>query len=184
MNFNAKGADFEREQAKTLSLWISSGTDSDLLWRSSQSGGRATAGKVKGAQYGDLWYQKPHPEAKAFLELFCIELKRYKSLDLLKAWLNVGNEFNKWWEQNKRDADKHHVNPLLIMKPNGMPTLMCFEYKLVKNIPTLSDDSRIVMCTDNAGDGYRNIAIYKQDALIQQTTWEDFKGNLNLENTV
>ena len=43
-----KGGDFERELCRTLSLWFSGGKRDDLLWRSSQSGGRATARARKG----------------------------------------------------------------------------------------------------------------------------------------
>lgn len=54
----AKGGQFERETARELSLWASNGRSDDLLWRSSQSGGRATVrhrkGKTTQGHYGDL----------------------------------------------------------------------------------------------------------------------------------
>lgn len=52
-----KGSGFERELAKTLSLWISSGKTDDIFWRSSASGGRATQRAKVGKQtrgHGDL----------------------------------------------------------------------------------------------------------------------------------
>lgn len=44
----AKGADYERSVCKLLSLWLTRGRDDDQLWRSSQSGGRATSRAKKG----------------------------------------------------------------------------------------------------------------------------------------
>ncbi len=54
----AKGAEFEREICRRLSLWLSRGRSDDLFWRSAMSGGRATIGKRTGkerkAQAGDI----------------------------------------------------------------------------------------------------------------------------------
>jgi len=54
----AKGSGFEREVAKALSMWWSSYERDDIFWRSSNSGGRATArrkrGKTTQGQAGDI----------------------------------------------------------------------------------------------------------------------------------
>ncbi len=167
MNFNQKGADFEREQTRKISLWLSDGKDQDLLWRSSQSGGRVTAGKVKGAQYGDLWYQKYTKESERFLTTFCTELKFYKGIDILKAWLNDKDDFNQWWLKCVKESRLNNVHPLLIVKTNRQPVIMCFESYLVHNI--LKDFKRIrVMRCDY------DITLIKQDDLFTNHTWENF----------
>ena len=45
---SSKGSSWEREFSRDLSLWWSGGKASDLFWRSSQSGGRATVRRRKG----------------------------------------------------------------------------------------------------------------------------------------
>lgn len=45
-----KGAEYERVICKQLSLWLTGGTSDDELWRSSQSGGRATVRHRKGKE--------------------------------------------------------------------------------------------------------------------------------------
>jgi len=77
----SKGNQFERDQARLISLWLSNGEDPDLLWRSSSSGGRASSGKTT-AHFGDLGIQKTDSlyteQAKRFLDIFSVEIKRYK----------------------------------------------------------------------------------------------------------
>jgi len=38
----AKGASFERDICRRLSLWVSAGKQEDVFWRSAMSGGRST----------------------------------------------------------------------------------------------------------------------------------------------
>lgn len=77
----AKGSSFEREICKTLSLWWTGGERSDVFWRSSQSGGRATqrakTGKRTFGSYGDI--SAVDPIGQPLLKLFTIELKRGRS---------------------------------------------------------------------------------------------------------
>lgn len=53
-----KGGQYERDVCRALSLWYTRGKRDDLLWRSSQSGGRATqrakSGKTTAGHYGDI----------------------------------------------------------------------------------------------------------------------------------
>lgn len=74
----AKGGSFERELAKKLSLWLSRGEDDSWLWRTSNSGGRATVrgrkGKGTKGHCGDLG--ACCREAEPFLQLVTIEAKR------------------------------------------------------------------------------------------------------------
>lgn len=72
-----KGGAYERDFCKRLSLWLS-GTDDDLFWRSSMSGGRATVrsrqGKKTAGHYGDI-VATDH-RGRKFLKTFTLELKR------------------------------------------------------------------------------------------------------------
>lgn len=74
----AKGASFERQICKRLSLWWTYDSRDDIFWRSSQSGGRATIrarqGKRTAGSYGDITALDPLGEP--FMQLFTVELKR------------------------------------------------------------------------------------------------------------
>lgn len=74
----AKGASFEREICKMLSLWWTYDSTDDVFWRSSQSGGRATVrfrkGKSTAGSYGDITALDPIGEP--LMKVFTIELKR------------------------------------------------------------------------------------------------------------
>ena len=73
-----KGASFERQICKTLSLWWTGGKRDDVFWRSSQSGGRATqrakSGKTTFGSWGDI--AAVDPIGLPLLKLVTIELKR------------------------------------------------------------------------------------------------------------
>lgn len=73
-----KGSQFERDISVRLSRWFSRGERSDLFWRTSQSGGRATTRTKKGArtagQYGDIC--ATDPEAQVFIDVVTLEAKR------------------------------------------------------------------------------------------------------------
>lgn len=117
-----KGAGFERQIAKTLSLWLSHGDRDDLLWRSSLSGGRATlqvqSGNTVGNQSGDL--SPIGAEAMDFSQYFTVECKHYKDIFLtdIVYGLRKGDGIGKFWEQAKNDADQAEKFPLLIAKQN------------------------------------------------------------------
>lgn len=73
----AKGASWEREFSKLLSLWWSDGTNDDWFWRSAMSGGRATVRARKGQKTanaaGDICAQTP--EAQKLANVITWELK-------------------------------------------------------------------------------------------------------------
>ena len=124
----AKGAPFERELSKQLSLWWSDGENDALFWRSSQSGGRATTrekqGKKTKGQYGDI--AVTDPIAQPLIELVSIEAKNgYNSRDLmqfldtpkvpkasLQEFIDQASRDAKragvpyWWLIHKRDRKK------------------------------------------------------------------------------
>lgn len=100
----AKGGRFEREMARTLSLWWTRGERDDIFWRS-DSGARAKtrgkAGKKTFGQHGDIVLSDPC--GGPFLELALVELKcgyNHASLGNLLDWNGRTNEdFFAWLSQ-------------------------------------------------------------------------------------
>lgn len=79
-----KGSQFERDMCRLFSRWVSGGDRDDLFWRTSQSGGRATACSRRGAAlktkgfYGDMALVggAEHEVAKQFADTVSVEFKR------------------------------------------------------------------------------------------------------------
>jgi hypothetical protein len=93
MSKSGKGSGFERDISKQLSLWWSGGERDDLMWRTSQSGGRATQRAKQAVRtkygYGDLTFTDPI--AKPLFDLLVISAKRgytHTSRPLSKEMLN------------------------------------------------------------------------------------------------
>ena len=78
MGKSKKGANYEREFCKQLSLWWSFGKWDDVFWRTSQSGGRATTRMKKGKRtadaYGDVGAERN--EGRPLTQDTFFELKR------------------------------------------------------------------------------------------------------------
>ena len=78
MSKSGKGSGFERELSKQMSLWWSGGERDDLVWRTSQSGGRATQRAKQAIRtkygYGDLTFTDP--SIKPLFDLLVISAKR------------------------------------------------------------------------------------------------------------
>jgi len=134
----AKGAPFERELSKQLSLWWTADEDepSDaVFWRTSQSGGRATtrekSGKKTTGQYGDI--TATDPIGQPLIELVSIEAKNgYNNRDIMQfldakkipkaSLLEFINQASRdalraevpyWWMIHKRDRKQ----PMLYTTP-------------------------------------------------------------------
>lgn len=79
-----KGSQFERDMCRLFSRWVSGGDRDDLFWRTSQSGGRATACSRRGAAlktkgfYGDMALVggSGHEVGKLFADTVSVEFKR------------------------------------------------------------------------------------------------------------
>lgn len=121
-----KGASFEREVCKRLSLWLSHGTAEDLLWRSAMSGGRSTVGRKKGklhsAQAGDI--SAVDARGNPFIDKFYVECKAYKDLDFGNLIKGTGHLID-FWKLAKEDAARYRKRPLLIAKQNNHPIIVC-----------------------------------------------------------
>jgi hypothetical protein len=139
-----KGSSFEREIAVELSKWISGGKREDLLWRSSQSGGRSTTARKKGtilsSQAGDL--SAIHPLGQPFINLFYTELKFYRDLQYAGITDNTGY-LVKFWQSTIIEANSYKRSPLLIAKQNRKPAIV-FTHGLGLKMLGLSQNKCII----------------------------------------
>lgn len=123
-----KGASFERDVCRHLSLWVSSGTQEDVFWRSAMSGGRATVGQRRGklhaAQAGDI--SAVHEIGMFFIGLFMVECKAYKNLDFIGLLKDTGKLYQ-FWAKAKAEATRYGKFPLLIAKQNQQPVMACLD---------------------------------------------------------
>lgn len=129
----AKGADFERDISRTLSLWWSHGERDDIFWRTSMSGGRATvrkkSGKSTAYQAGDISFTDPigAPLIKATV----IELKRgygrFCVLDLLDSRNVTTAVLSAFLSQVEEELEQSGIrNFLLICKRDGRSPIVLF----------------------------------------------------------
>lgn len=110
INGKSSGNTYERTWAKKLSLLLTNGQRNDCVWRTSNSGGRATV-TSSDTQCGDL--HAVRPEATKFFDTFSLELKNYKPINLLH--FNKENfQLYTWWKQASGDAERAKKIPLLI----------------------------------------------------------------------
>lgn len=131
----AKGASFERDVCRQLSLWVSGGTQEDVFWRSAMSGGRSTVAHAKGkrlaAQAGDI--SCIHPSGENFASKFLCECKNYSSLDYPGLLTNKGH-LAEFWGIVKIEASTYNKHPFMIAKQNRYPTTICLSHKGVFTI--------------------------------------------------
>lgn len=121
-----KGASFERDVCRRLSLWVSMGAMEDCFWRSAMSGGRSTVGYAKGkrmaAQAGDI--SSINIYGHPLINLFMIECKAYANLNYPGLLKGKGHLVEFWAEASKQ-AKRYDKMPLLIAKQNQMPVTAC-----------------------------------------------------------
>lgn len=126
-----KGAQFERDVCKDLSLWISKGKRKDLFWRSAMSGGRATLAKKKGEklknQAGDI--TAIDPKGNILTNIFMVECKFYKSLNIEALIIKNKGKLIQFWDKAVLEANAYKKLPLLICKQNRLPALLCVNKK-------------------------------------------------------
>jgi hypothetical protein len=125
VNGKQKGAGFEREICKLLSLWVSGGKQVDLFWRSAMSGGRATVQHAKGVmvrQAGDICAVAP--EGQAFCDSWYIECKHVKRLALDQFLVKRTGPLANFWAKLGKESVRHNRQAMLIARQNGWPTLV------------------------------------------------------------
>lgn len=121
-----KGGAFEIVVAKSLSLWVTDGKRNDLFWRSSLSGGRATNAFKKGDNKahiaGDICAVDPMGDD--LVQVFFVECKHYKKLDLQTAVTTNGGQLIKFWHEAVSKSNQHGKLPMIVVKQNALPVLM------------------------------------------------------------
>lgn len=122
VNGKQKGAGFEREVCKSLSLWITKGEKVDCFWRSAMSGGRATVARGTVRQAGDI--TAVAPEGHILSDKFFIECKNYKDIDL-DCLVKGKGILIVFWQIAQKEAAKYNRIPMLIFKRNHWPIMIC-----------------------------------------------------------
>lgn len=121
-----KGASFEREICKRLSLWLTNNEKEDVLWRSAMSGGRSTVAFKKGntlkEQAGDV--SAIHPIGHQLTDRFMIEIKFYADLNFIGLLTGKGN-LVKFWQKASEQAAFYNKWPMMIAKQNVQPVIVC-----------------------------------------------------------
>jgi hypothetical protein len=123
---SGKGASWEREVCRRLSLWWSKGESDSLLWRTAMSGGRATiqarSGIINTAQAGDIG--AIHEDGLPLLKIVCVECKFWRDLDLLAGFIEGRGKLFRFWEKHRHDSERIKRQPLMIAKQNRTPALL------------------------------------------------------------
>ena len=133
VNSIRKGAAFERRISVTLSLWASKGRREDLYWRTASSGGRATLYSRKTrdkhmqrSDQGDITIT--HPDGQFLMDLFQVECKNYRCLELDKLALGNKGLSDRIWNPYKDEsngrvpmviAGANRCEPLLLTTRSG-----------------------------------------------------------------
>jgi hypothetical protein len=125
----SKGAAYEREICRDLSLWISDGKQQDCFWRSAISGGRTTVWRKKGvglnAQAGDI--SCIHPAGHMFADLYFVEVKFYANLNF-EGLITGKGHLIQVWQQARKQANEAKKTPLLIARQNRAKAIACLAY--------------------------------------------------------
>jgi hypothetical protein len=133
----AKGADFERDISRTLSLWWSHGERDDIFWRTSMSGGRSTvrakAGKATAYQSGDI--TATDPIGAPLIKATVIELKRgykkYCVLDMVDSKNPTKTVLGGFLTQISAELEQAKIsNFLLICKRDGREPFVILPYPI------------------------------------------------------
>lgn len=125
----AKGAEFERQVCKELSVWWTEGKRDDIFWRTAMSGGRATVrakqGKKTNYQYGDVTFTDP--VGKPLIEYFLFELKRgyTNTISVLDFLDKTGKDtvLLEWWKKAEGEKElAERSETMIIFKRNRRRT--------------------------------------------------------------
>jgi|GEM_PF-1853170 len=126
-NGKRKGNNYERDISKALSLWVSLGSRDDIFWRSQNSGARHTTRNKKHmtleGQSGDIAATCSGP-SEAFIKIFCVEIKRYKDINLWGIIKQTKKGILTFWKQAESKAKEVNKVPVLIVKEDFKPALL------------------------------------------------------------
>jgi len=153
-----KGQDYERELCRQFSLWLSDGKHDDWLWRSSQSGGRATTRAKKGKKTtghcGDL--TASCKKAEVFTKKFAVESKRGYSaltpLDLIdREGKPVGANTDSFYKFVVQSANAAALNGcakgwMLVHRRNGRPPMVYMNAAVFRRLVSEAEESNMAFC--------------------------------------
>lgn len=123
----AKGSTWEREVAKTLTVWLTGTPKPYVWWRMPSSGAMATISEENKELSGDIMPMRP--EGAFLTDKYSIECKvGYPSSSFHKHLKGVKNdEITDFWKQCNRDADLADKKPMLIYKKKMQNSLIGIE---------------------------------------------------------
>ena len=164
----SKGSNYERVVCKQLSLWISDGTNENLLWRSAASGGRATIAGKKGSinkeQAGDI--SSIAPEGHRLTDKFILECKFYADLGITNFLLGRPSKLTTFWLTLLDQAKAIDKVPLLIAKQNRYDPLLISTGKMwLHTINSLDLDTVIVSTSCGHDNPNSHITMFFADFL-------------------
>lgn len=125
-----KGAAYERDVCKKLSLWITKGHRLDCFWRSAMSGGRATIAHGRDVrQCGDI--TAVSTEGYSFASAWFVECKHVKHLALDSFLVKGVGPLRKFWDTALRESRRHGRAPMIIARQNGWPDIVISKHNHV-----------------------------------------------------
>lgn len=129
------GNSYEREWSRKISLWLTNNQRDDCVWRTSNSGGKATSTNSD-TQCSDI--HAVRPEAQIFFDIFVVELKNYKSsaINLLHFTKDKFLLYT-WWEQVLNDSNRAKKYPILIFNLKRQGEWFVFEDFLMAKLINL-----------------------------------------------
>lgn len=143
MNGKNKGNRFEILISKLLSEWWSGGVDSDLFYKSQNSGARATQRHSSIVsnfpnknniierelydQFGDI--SSSDPKTNLFISKFCVEVKHYKDVNIWSLFTESKSGLYSFWQQCKRDSEICKKHPFMVVRQNFKPILLAIDFE-------------------------------------------------------
>jgi len=151
MNGKRKGSQYERDLCRKLSLWLSSGKNPNLLWRSAMSGGRSTLARKKGGinkeQAGDI--SAIDPMGNRLTDHVYLEAKNYKNIGLAKFFMGLPGTLTTFWRETVSAAVYNDKTPMLLVKQNFYPELIICKTELFEFLFAKSQFDKTVIQHDN-----------------------------------
>jgi hypothetical protein len=137
-NSKSRGSGFEREIAKTLTLWITGKEKPYVLWRTPSSGAMIT-NKVSTDASGDIIAIMP--EGRVITDVISMEAKvGYAEVDLMKHFKKQKNNILEgFWEQCIRDSRIANKHGMLIYRKKGYPIVIGVEKLLIDKLQKQKD---------------------------------------------
>lgn len=119
-----KGNAYEREQCKSISLWITDGSRDDIVWRSASSGAVATVhkGKKYESQAGDI--AAIDPLGIPLMSKVVIECKHYKDLQAENLIFGGKGTLVDFWNKHVILAEAKNKTPILVARQNRKPDII------------------------------------------------------------